>query len=461
MNIDAKEVMMEIEIEEELHQSPLRPTSDHSSSSNLAAIQTTQVDAAQPMRPKVMALHNGCSCCSLQEDLIAQVAAHAKSSNPSFDYIVIENSGISQPVPVARCFISEGSELHELCRLDTMVTVADASLMLATLCSSVKVQDSYMKHQLLDADHGLINEEQEEPHELEDCDDPTHAHNRPISELFVTQLECADVVVLTKRDLLPDNQAANQVQFLIRTLNDRAKVLWADHGQVTEVVTECKVGNQGVGTNAAASHDVSILPHILDTHLFNIGNQTAAAWEEELDGTSTVPKELERFGIDSVIFRSRKPFHPKKLKDLVEGKIGTVNLMESPSKGAVDSLSTVIRSKGQVWIANCSGFAVNWHSVGPHFELTQSMPFQSSLKEVGADVLVQGHDSSMNDPSKFVEDPIWGSRSTELVLIGASNWSVQDKQALQKALQSALLSDEEFGESSSFPLSLCAHPLCT
>ncbi len=208
-------------------------------------------------------MSNGCICCTLREDLLKEVRRLAEEGR--FDYLLIESSGISEPLPVASTFEfrdEEGSSLADVARLDTMVTVVDA----ATLVRN------YASHEFL-ADRGLAVDE---------------GDHRPLVELLVEQIEFADVIVLNKLDL-STKEELSAARAIIRSLNAGAKI---------------------IETREAAVD----LDEILGTGLFSFeAAHTHPTWFKELHGFKEHTPETEEYGIKSFTYRGRAPFDPAKL----------------------------------------------------------------------------------------------------------------------------------------------------
>ncbi|MGD9571504.1 MAG: zinc metallochaperone GTPase ZigA [Thermoleophilia bacterium] len=212
---------------------------------------------------RLVEMTNGCICCTLREDLLHEVARLAREGR--FDYLLIESTGISEPLPVAQTFTfedEEGQSLGAIARLDTMVTVVDAL---------------NFPWDLAEAD--AIAERGES---LGDDD------TRTVSDLLVDQVEFADVILLSKTDLAEPG-AADEVEAIVRGLNPRARVIRAPFGEVP-------------------------LGEVLDTRLFDMeAAQSSAAWVAELMGTHT--PETEEYGITSFVYEARTPFHPRRFMD--------------------------------------------------------------------------------------------------------------------------------------------------
>ncbi len=223
-------------------------------------------------REKLVELTNGCICCTLREDLLDTVGELARSGR--FDMILIESSGISEPMPVAATFewtFEDGTSLSDHARLDTLVTVVDAAGFLAEL-----VRGDLLVERDLEAVDG---------------------DERSISDLLVDQVEFADVLVLNKIDLVsPDG--LGRVETVLRRLNPSARLSHADHGVVD-------------------------LAEVLDTGRHDpVTAAQAPGWAAELAGSHT--PETEEYGISSVVYRGERPFHPGRLAAAVDGWHGVL-----------------------------------------------------------------------------------------------------------------------------------------
>lgn len=212
---------------------------------------------------KLVEMSNGCICCTLREDLLAEVSRLARENR--FDYLLIESTGISEPMPVAETFMFEdqlGRSLSDMTRLDTLVTVVDAFNLL---------RDTASGELLTDRKIGL-NEEDE----------------RSIADLLIDQIEFADVVVVNKTDLV-SKEDLMRLEALIRKLNTRARIIFAEKAVVP-------------------------LESIMDTRLFNFEQAALApGWLKSLNGEH-VP-ETEEYGISSFVYSARRPFHPQRFYD--------------------------------------------------------------------------------------------------------------------------------------------------
>jgi G3E family GTPase len=210
---------------------------------------------------KMVELQNGCICCTLREDLMIEVEKLAKSGD--IDYIVIESTGISEPIPIAQTFtyVDEqlGINLSEFCRLDTMVTVVDANRFWHDFSSGETLLD---RKQATDEND-----------------------TREVVDLLIDQIEFANVIVLNKIDLVEEN-AVRELKAVIQKLNPEAKIIEAAYARVD-------------------------LNELLNTHLFDFEKASqSAGWIKELNEEHT--PETEEYGISSFVYRRRRPFHPER-----------------------------------------------------------------------------------------------------------------------------------------------------
>lgn len=269
---------------------------------------------------KLVEMSNGCICCTLREDLMIEVEKLAQEGR--FDYLLIESTGISEPVPVAQTFSfvdeERGIDLSKFSYIDTMVTVVDCFNFLK----------DFGTNELL-LDRNLTNME---------------GDYRTIVNLLTDQIEFANVIILNKTDLVDEN-TVGLLKAAIRKLNPEAKILTSQFGKVPP-------------------------DEILNTQLFNFEKaQSSAGWIKELQGGYHTP-ETEEYGISSFVFRNQKPFHPERFwKYLNE---------EYPSN--------VIRAKGLFWLASRPNDAINFSQAGGSLRIEKagvwwaSMPFAERIK---------------------------------------------------------------------------------
>lgn len=214
---------------------------------------------------KLVELTNGCICCTLREDLVETVGALARQHR--FDQLVIESTGISEPMPVAATFeweFEDGFRLGDLARLDTMVTVVDCSTFLPEV-----VRGQTLAERDLAAGEGDA---------------------RSVADLLVDQVEFADVILLNKTDLVSQAHVG-AVETMVSRLNPRARLLRTHHG-VVELAEVLSTGRYDPDAAAAAP-----------------------GWDEEIADGHT--PETEEYGIGSMTFRAERPFHPQRLSEVL------------------------------------------------------------------------------------------------------------------------------------------------
>jgi len=220
---------------------------------------------------KLVEMTNGCICCTLRDDLLSEVRRLAGEGR--FDYLVIESTGIAEPLPVAATFAfrdEEGASLSDVARLDTMVTVVDA----------ISMPEQYISTGFLRHTPQSLGEEDE----------------RALVDLIVEQIEFADLIVLNK---VSDagQERVEAARRIIRSLNADALIVEADHGEVS-------------------------LSVVLDTGRFDFERAHAhPLWVKELQGFASHVPETEEYGITSFVYRARRPFHPERLRTLLTGPL--------------------------------------------------------------------------------------------------------------------------------------------
>lgn len=208
---------------------------------------------------KLVEMSNGCICCTLREDLMVEIEKLALEKR--FDYLLIESSGISEPLPVAQTFSfvddENGIDLSRFSRLDTLVTVVDALNFPKDFGSAETVYSKGM------------NEDEED--------------QRSIVNLLTDQVEFANVILLNKTDLVSPQQAG-ELKAILQKLNPKARIIYSDHGKISP-------------------------EEILNTGLYDaLELEGTEAWQDELQKKHT--PETEEYGISSFVFRQRRPFHP-------------------------------------------------------------------------------------------------------------------------------------------------------
>jgi len=218
---------------------------------------------------KLVEMSNGCICCTLREDLLLEVDRLAKDGR--FDNLVIESTGISEPLPVAETFTfadEDGQSLSEVAALDTMVTVVDGFNFLR----------DYECNESIKSRGESLGEEDE----------------RTVVDLLVDQIEFCDVLILNKTDLIDEAEKARLLAILY-SLNPRARIVTSEFGKVP-------------------------LDQVLNTGLFDFeAASQAPGWLQELRGSHT--PETEEYGIRNFVFRARRPLHPTRFASVIEGDL--------------------------------------------------------------------------------------------------------------------------------------------
>ena len=315
---------------------------------------------------KLVEMSNGCICCTLREDLLVEVGKLAKDGR--FDYLVIESTGISEPLPVAETFTfadENGVSLGDIATLDTMVTVVDAVNFLN--------------------DYEQANDLQDTGESLGEDDE------RSVADLLVDQVEFADVILISKTDLIT-NDELNKLTAILNTLNTQANIIPISNGHIN-------------------------INQVLNTGLFNFERaQQAPGWLKEMRGEH-IP-ETEEYGISSFNYTARRPFDPEKFYNFLH---------------STEQFGKLIRSKGYFWLATRPLFCAQWSQAGgiAHYGFAgmffKAIPQKDwpTEPELLADI-----------NNKWVEP--FGDMRQELVFIGQS----LNKQAMIKALDDCLLPED-------------------
>ena len=293
-------------------------------------------------------MSNGCICCTLRDDLLAEVRRLAGEGR--FDYLLIESTGISEPMPVATTFEYRdevGESLADVARLDTMATVVDAVNLLKDYSSADFLRD-----------RGEVTGDED---------------NRTLVHLLTDQIEFADVVILNKIDVAGTDDVA-AAREIIRSLNADAKILETSYSDVP-------------------------VDSVLDTGLFDFDKaHDHPMWAKELYGFADHVPETDEYGVQSFVFRARRPFVPEKIHAVLNGE-----------------LPGVIRAKGHFWIATRPDYVAEFslagtlNSVMPTGTWWASMPKENWPQHGGLDDYIATH----------WQEP-WGDRRQELVFIGVN-----------------------------------------
>lgn len=324
-------------------------------------------DSLSRREAKFVEMTNGCICCTLREDLLEEVSRLA--SQRAFDYLVIESTGISEPLPVAMTFTFEdenGVSLSEMARLDTMVSVVDAFNFLRLLRSGNDL-----------AELGLEADSEDE---------------RTLSDLLIDQVEFADVILLNKVDLLPQERL-EEVEAVLRRLNPVARIVPTSYSKVES------------------------LKQVLNTGLFDMEKaQSSPGWLRELNNEHT--PETEEYGVSSFVFRAEKPFHPERL----------AHALNHTWKG-------VLRAKGFIWLATRHDIMGSWAQAVDSLIL-EPLSLWWTCQNPGLLPSEAGEEADYL--TERWHEP-YGDRRQELVVIGVK----MDALSIQNLLRSCLLTDQE------------------
>lgn len=314
---------------------------------------------------KLVEMSNGCICCTLREDLLLEVRRLAQEGR--FDYLLIESTGISEPMPVAETFVFTdqfGVSLSDIARLDTMVTMVDAHNFLIDYVESAD---------LVQRNLGVSEQDQ-----------------RTVSDLLISQVEFADVIIVNKTDLVTKDDL-NRLTKILYHLNPTARIVRSKFG----VVTPAK---------------------ILNTQLFQFERAAESpGWLREMRGTH-VPETLE-YGIKSFVYQVHKPMHPERLRQFLDAH-----------------WPGVIRSKGFFWVASRMDYSIEWSQAGGSCRIEPGAMFFAAMDKERwpqDSLLLRDLHQSWCEP--------FGDRRQQLVLIGIE----MDESQLRADLDACLLTNDE------------------
>ncbi|KAL7543872.1 hypothetical protein ACHAXR_013258 [Thalassiosira sp. AJA248-18] len=469
---------------------------------------------------EMVEMHNGCICCTLRGDLLKTVKSLSQEGD--FDYLVIESTGISEPLPVAQTFAMDvdsmqpqandesKSEIHSekkvtvatnekqslfhYAELDTLVTVVDALNIFDVLASVESLADEDNISGMVGntgtdtAPDGEFNEEEKrgcmekamatdidqirkllesrdldttgtktelvkrlvDVFEQEFGNEPVQVDNRPISRLWLDQIEFANVIVVSKAAQFIEKESKaklNEIERLLKKLNPNAKILIPQLDMY---------------------QDLDVSKTLINTGLFDMAeSQASLAWAQELEKEEHTP-ETEEYGISSMVFTSQDmPFHPERFAMTIRGfghygsliKITNDDTPEDDTEEKVEEVDTpneyhhenvfrgVVRTKGQLWLANASQYPIRFQTAGTHIQMAPSeQPFFAEIKKKieqkgnPGDFLtnfVETEVTSLKDKGKWSEK--FGDRRSELVFIGVG----LDKEKIRTWLKQALVTEEE------------------
>jgi len=321
----------------------------------------------------VTELSNGCICCDLRDDL--EVAVSRLARRGDFDHLVVESSGISEPAPVARLFTTGPASAPY--RLDTLATVVDAANFQSTL-----------------ADDDVVTTEdirRKRPGQAE-----TEGDVRPLSDLLVAQVECADVLLVNKCDLV-DESTVGETETLLESLNPRARRYRTVRGEIS-------------------------VEKLVDTGLFDQETTSETeSWRRAVEhaehdhGDGHHHDPATTYGVTSFAYQSRRPLHPERFASFL---------------AAVPD--AVIRAKGLVWVAGREDVSLRYSGVGPTHRVTVYGNWIAALP-------AERQETQRRLQPDVPWDDEWGDRRTELVFIGRG----LDEEGLRADLADCELTDEE------------------
>ena len=427
---------------------------------------------------EMVEMSNGCICCTLRGDLLKTVKS--LSQEGKFDYLVIESTGIGEPLPVAQTFTmdvdeqedngDEGNDekneedsstskakrrklevatddkksLSHYANLDTLVTVVDGLNIYDVLGSIETLSDeNNISGMVGNTGVSAVNDASDDggdddgvcmlgvasDDEAEEEISPIEIDDRPVSQLWLDQIEFANIIVISKASILLKNEGkANgekklaEIEKLIKKLNPKAHVA---------IPREDKYG------------DLDVSKTLINTGLFDMEEaSTSAGWLQELEkGEHTA--ETEEYSISSTVFRaSDRPFHPDRLSSILSGFGDYEAALNSTGSNEGGPFQGVVRSKGQLWLANCNAFPIDFHSAGAHIDIRMNedeAPFLAAIKRSEWEKEEKDIYEALVKDGKWTDDH--GDRRSELVFIGVH----LNKTLIHEQLTSALVTDEETG----------------
>ncbi len=452
---------------------------------------------------QMVEMHNGCICCTLRGDLLKTVKS--LSEEGKFDYLVIESTGIGEPLPVAQTFVMDVDNAHDhdhgdgdedeeenddeeekqeskrqkvdeeqeeskkslshYATLDTLVTVVDSLNIYDVLGSIETLADQNNASGMLGNTGAKKEDDKAEEKKMDDGDDEDvnmstrtdqqeeEIDDRPISQLWLDQIEFANVIVVSKASIFLEREKKNgnetpekkleEIESFLHRLNPKAKII---------ISREDKYA------------DLDVSKTLINTGLFNMEEaESSDMWLEELEKEEHNP-ETEEYGISSMTFESADmPFHPDRLAATLTGfgDYGTAVADTSSSTTTTTTTTTsqdsskekdiagksifkgVFRSKGQIWLANANAFPLDFHTAGKHIQMSineEETPFLAAMNKT------QWEETEKEAHKEFLNDGMWtekyGDRRSKLVFIGMN----LNKALIHEKLTEALLTEKESKE---------------
>jgi G3E family GTPase len=318
---------------------------------------------------KMVEMSNGCICCTLREDLLAEVRKLAAERR--FDYLLIESTGVGEPMPVAATFDFEdehGDALNDIARIDTMCTVVDAVNLLADFNS-----EDFLAQRGQTAGDG---------------------DDRTLVSLLTEQIEFADVIVVSKTDLVDAAQIA-AVTAVVKALNPVAEVVYAERGRVP-------------------------LTKLLGTGKFDLERASQmAGWARELAGLHT--PETDEYGIDSFVVRSRLPLHAQRFDAFLD-----------------EAWPGLVRAKGYVWLASRPEWAVAYSRAGKIATVEPVGQWWANQPRSAWPAM----DAAQRDEIDAAWQEPYGDRINEVVFIGCQ-MDAAERAGVGAAFRACLLNEAE------------------
>eukprot|EP01024_Parvocaulis_polyphysoides_P020126 TRINITY_DN1927_c0_g1_i1.p1 TRINITY_DN1927_c0_g1~~TRINITY_DN1927_c0_g1_i1.p1 ORF type:complete len:562 (-),score=51.92 TRINITY_DN1927_c0_g1_i1:288-1892(-) len=414
-------------------------------------------------------LANGCACCNISGELVTsimQIVQLAQKNGVPYDRIVLENSGVAEPQNIRDLFqdlIDENHPLMKFVFLDTLVTVVDSASFIANYSSRTSL--------MARPDLGVGD------------------NVRPVVDLLVEQVECADFIILNKTDLMNES-GLEQLKEVIQSLNPLGKSVSCEYGKAPieyvfgpeshALVSQLNLDSQHRGLleyvqhkheHKHHNHNHSHSEHNHDDHDHGGGGgghhehrhgenddlnegkndvhdhhahhheHSHHAHDHDHNHERGSTSAAKKFGIDSFVYSRRIPFHPQRLKDLVLKWLPvTTNKAidgQNPENGS-SPIKAVLRSKGFIWMANSPATAYYWSHAGTHFEIRDEGEWW---------VCIPQEEWPEDEQQKNIIKQMWGDefgdRRQEIVFIGAVQMS---EEAIGAQLDGALLTEQEMEE---------------
>lgn len=367
-------------------------------------------------KTEVVSLQNGCICCTLRTDLIREINKIQQLG--TFDYLIIESTGIAEPMQVAESFVfdphtlevteNESEMLWNVAKLDTCVSVVDAALFPTIVRSLDTAAKAF-------------------PSEFDESEGPSSEGTKHISQLLIEQVEFANVILLNKTDLLTSPKEKQDAIQLLKSLNPSARIIESTFGRIEPA-------------------------DIMNTGLFDMKVMSGSAgWLQSL--TSDSAGEEDEYGLSSFVYRARKPFHPERLftflnsmfvfsyelnmkkrkRECSSSQIGSGDSSDSNTNSLVaKKFGSILRSKGFCWVAGRDQYCAEWNHNGKILSISPSMPWFCTEPEESWEV---------DDTAAVKKDfsGPYGDRRQEIVFIGTD----VKQSDLTEALDSCLLNETE------------------